>query len=42
MDSSSGTIYPTFDADTNVLYLAGRGDGNIRYLEFLEGNLYFL
>ncbi|CAH1119296.1 unnamed protein product [Phaedon cochleariae] len=33
IDSSSGVVFPFFDADTNVVYLAGKGDGNIRYYE---------
>ena len=27
---------PIFDADTNVLYLCGKGDGNVRYYEFVN------
>eukprot|EP00028_Trichosphaerium_sp_Am-I-7-wt_P000982 CAMPEP_0168529116 /NCGR_PEP_ID=MMETSP0405-20121227/13699_1 /TAXON_ID=498012 /ORGANISM="Trichosphaerium sp, Strain Am-I-7 wt" /LENGTH=180 /DNA_ID=CAMNT_0008552743 /DNA_START=1 /DNA_END=543 /DNA_ORIENTATION=+ len=27
---------PFFDVDTNVLYLAGKGDGNIRYYEITD------
>lgn len=30
IDTSSGGIMPFFDHDTNVLFLAGKGDGNIR------------
>ncbi|CAB0014928.1 unnamed protein product [Nesidiocoris tenuis] len=36
IDSSSGVIFPYFDADTNILYLAGKGDGNIRYYEVVD------
>lgn len=39
-DSSSGILIPFFDADTNCLYLAGKGDGNIRYFEF-ENDQFF-
>ena len=35
MDQAAGTIMPFYDADTNVLYLAGKGDGNVRYYEVL-------
>ena len=42
LDSSSGLLMPFFDADTNVLFLAGKGDGNIRYWEFVNGSLFFL
>ncbi|XP_053184736.1 coronin-2A isoform X2 [Scomber japonicus] len=33
LDGSSGVIFPFYDPDTHMLYLAGKGDGNIRYYE---------
>lgn len=36
MDQAAGVIMPFFDADTNMLFLGGRGDGNIRYFEIDE------
>ncbi|KAJ3186604.1 Coronin-2B [Gaertneriomyces sp. JEL0708] len=44
IDTASGMLMPFFDADTSVLYLAGKGDGNIRYYEWVddEKGLYFL
>ncbi|XP_055332723.1 coronin-1A-like isoform X2 [Paramacrobiotus metropolitanus] len=36
MDSSSGVVFPYYDPDTSVVYLAGRGDGNIRYYEVTD------
>ncbi|KRT82585.1 WD40 domain-containing protein [Oryctes borbonicus] len=36
IDSSSGIVFPYFDFDTNIVYLAGKGDGNIRYYEIVE------
>jgi coronin-2 len=36
IDSSSGIVQPFFDFDTKVLYLAGKGDGNIRYYEIVD------
>ncbi|KAJ8388250.1 hypothetical protein AAFF_G00135110 [Aldrovandia affinis] len=33
MDGSSGVLFPFYDPDTHMLYLAGKGDGNIRYYE---------
>ena len=33
LDQASGVIIPYYDVDTRVLYLAGKGDGNIRYYE---------
>jgi len=35
-------LYPFFDNDCNVLYTAGKGDGNIRYYELADGHLYGL
>lgn len=39
-DSSAGILVPFFDHDTNCLYLAGKGDGNIRYFEY-ENDQFF-
>ncbi|XP_056641182.1 coronin-2B-like isoform X2 [Diorhabda sublineata] len=36
IDSSSGVVFPFFDPDTNMVYLAGKGDGNIRYYEVTD------
>ncbi|XP_061619975.1 coronin-2A-like isoform X2 [Phyllopteryx taeniolatus] len=33
LDGSAGVLFPFFDPDTDMLYLAGKGDGNIRYYE---------
>ena len=33
IDLAAGVIMPFFDYDTNVLYLAGKGDGNVRFYE---------
>mmetsp|Transcript_11376 Transcript_11376/g.46094 ORF Transcript_11376/g.46094 Transcript_11376/m.46094 type:complete len:456 (+) Transcript_11376:346-1713(+) len=33
IDQAAGVILPYFDPDTKVLYLCGKGDGNIRYYE---------
>lgn len=34
IDSSLGVLIPQFDDSTSILYLAGKGDGNIRYYEY--------
>lgn len=34
VDSSSGILMPFFDPSTNILFIAGKGDGNVRYYEF--------
>ncbi|XP_046982633.1 coronin-2B-like isoform X2 [Schistocerca americana] len=36
IDSSSGVLFPYYDHDTRVLFLAGKGDGNIRYYEVVD------
>jgi len=33
IDNSAGTIMPFYDEDSELLFLAGKGDGNIRYYE---------
>ncbi|XP_066526830.1 coronin-2B [Hoplias malabaricus] len=33
VDGGSGILFPFYDPDTHMLYLAGKGDGNIRYYE---------
>ncbi|PAA50160.1 hypothetical protein BOX15_Mlig029098g2, partial [Macrostomum lignano] len=42
VDSSSGVLLPYYDPDCSLLYLAGRGDGNIRFYEISRGRLHFL
>ncbi|KAG6965997.1 hypothetical protein JG687_00005097 [Phytophthora cactorum] len=37
IDQAAGVIMPFYDPDTNLLYLCGKGDGNIRYYEMSEG-----
>ncbi|KAF7999384.1 hypothetical protein HF325_006060 [Metschnikowia pulcherrima] len=34
VDSSLGVLIPVFDDANSILYLAGKGDGNIRYYEY--------
>ncbi|KAJ2994018.1 Coronin-2B [Globomyces sp. JEL0801] len=36
IDTSSGLLIPYYDADTKMIYVAGKGDGNIRYYEWVE------
>lgn len=36
IDNSAGVIFPFYDEDTSILFLAGKGDGNIRYYELAE------
>ncbi|KAJ7393880.1 hypothetical protein OS493_003547 [Desmophyllum pertusum] len=41
VDSSSGILLPYYDHDTRIVFLAGKGDGNIRYCEVSESEPYF-
>jgi coronin-1B/1C/6 len=36
VDMSAGLIMPFFDHDTSIVYLAGKGDGNIRFYEVVD------
>ncbi|ESN90362.1 hypothetical protein HELRODRAFT_71055 [Helobdella robusta] len=44
VDAACGFIYPHYDPDLNIIYLAGKGDGNIRYVEIIDEPpyIYFL
>lgn len=33
LDQGTGALFPFFDPGTQMLYLAGKGDGNVRYFE---------
>ncbi|XP_071443505.1 coronin-1A-like isoform X1 [Hetaerina americana] len=36
IDSSSGVLFPYYDHDTKIIFLAGKGDGNVRYYEVVD------
>ena len=42
VDTSSGVLIPYFDVETSILYVAGKGDGNIRYYEYINDELFEL
>ncbi|KAG5947014.1 hypothetical protein E4U53_006492 [Claviceps sorghi] len=42
LDSISGVCMPFWDDGSNCLYLAGKGDGNIRYYEYENDKFEFL
>ncbi|KAF7562180.1 hypothetical protein G7046_g1945 [Stylonectria norvegica] len=42
LDSISGVCMPFWDDGSNCLYLAGKGDGNIRYFEYQNDKFEFL
>lgn len=41
IDTAAGVLMPMYDVDTNVIYLCGKGDGNIRTCEFEDKKPYF-
>jgi len=41
IDTAAGVLMPMYDNDTNVIYLCGKGDGNIRVCEFEDEKPYF-
>lgn len=42
VDQSSGILMPFYDDSNKILYLAGKGDGNIRYYELQNDELFEL
>lgn len=42
LDCSTGILMPLFDADTNMLFLAGKGDTTINYLEVTDKDPYLI
>jgi coronin-1B/1C/6 len=38
IDQAAGVILPFYDPDSCLLYLAGKGDGNVRYYECVDEN----
>ncbi|WVO21286.1 uncharacterized protein IAS62_002593 [Cryptococcus decagattii] len=42
IDSSAGVLMPFYAEGNDILFLAGKGDGNIRYYEFEGDQLHFL
>jgi len=44
VDTAAGLLMPFYDNDTGVLFLTGKGDGNIRYYEVTDDGtkIYFL
>lgn len=39
IDTQSGPIQPFYDADTGLIFVPGRGEGNIRYYEYASGSV---
>jgi len=40
IDQSAGVLIPYYDNDNSILYLGGKGDGNIRYFELTDEEPY--
>jgi coronin-1B/1C/6 len=40
VDQAAGAIMPFYDCDTGLLYLAGKGDGNVRFYEIVNETPY--
>lgn len=41
IDQAAGSIMPFYDPDTCLLYLAGKGDGNVRFYEMVDDAPFF-
>jgi len=41
IDNAAGMLMPFYDEDTGVMYLAGKGDGSIKYYEMIDEAPYF-
>ena len=37
----AATLWPHFDHNANLLFLGGKGEGNIRYYEWVNGSLVY-
>lgn len=40
IDNQSANIYPYYDSDLKIMYLSGKGEGMLRYLEFNQGQFF--
>jgi WD40 repeat protein len=37
LDTQTGTLMPYYDADSGLIFLPGRGEGNLKYCDFSNG-----
>lgn len=42
LDCSTGILMPLYDPDTKMLFLAGKGDSTISYMEFTDKEPYLI
>jgi hypothetical protein len=40
IDTGSGVLFPFYDNDTQIVYVGGKGDGNVRYFELEDAAPY--
>ena len=40
IDNATGTLMPLLDADTDMLYLVGKGDNNVRFMQSTDKDPY--
>jgi coronin-1B/1C/6 len=41
IDNAAGMLMPFYDEDTSVMYIAGKGDGSIKYFEMIDEAPYY-
>lgn len=37
IDNQAANMYPYYDSDLKIMYLSGKGEGMLRYLEYSQG-----
>jgi len=42
VDNANGSLFPYYDPDLNLLFLAGKGDANIKFYELDNGGIFYL
>ena len=42
IDSQSGVMYPYYDYDNQVIYIPGKGENNVYFYTFMNGNISYL
>lgn len=40
IDTGSGVLFPIYDPDTRMMWIVGKGDGNIRFYEIEDSSPY--
>ena len=42
IDSQTGVMYPSYDYDNNVIYIPSKGENNVYFYTFMNGNISYL